>query len=92
LRFRSGDGFEGDLVAERGELGEVVASSCVDTVGVVVGAEVVETTVRVREQVPDDDEDRSRDRDELFELASALTMRRYRSPRKVSVRRQRRPR
>jgi hypothetical protein len=45
-------GFEGDPVAHRGELGEVVADlpSGVDAVGVVVGSEVAESSRGVGEQ------------------------------------------
>ena len=60
-----GGGFEGDLVAHRGELGDVVAQLPfgVDAQHVVVGSEVAEAGCRVGEQVPDDDEDRAGDRD-----------------------------
>jgi hypothetical protein len=52
----SGGGFEGDVVAERFELADVVASlgEGVDVAVVVVGAELVEPGVGVGEQVPDD--------------------------------------
>ena len=44
----------------------------VDAVGVVVGPQVVEACGRVGEQVPDDDQDGARDRDEGFEPAAAF--------------------
>ena len=67
-------GFEGDPVAHGGELGDVVAQSFVggDSVGVVVGAEVAETGGRVGQQVPDDDQDGTGDRDEGVEFAAAF--------------------
>ena len=70
----SGGGFEGDAVAHRGELVDVVADLAgrIDAGGVVVGSEVVVARGRVGEQVPDDDQDGAGDRDEGFELASAF--------------------
>ena len=52
----SGDGFEGDLVAEGFELSDVVALLVVgvDAPVEVVGAEVVESGVGVGQQVPDE--------------------------------------
>jgi hypothetical protein len=69
-----GGGFDGDPVAQGGELGDVVAQSSVggDSVGVVVGAEIVEAGGRVGQQVPDDDQDGAVDRDEGFESAAAF--------------------
>ena len=69
-----GGGFEGDPVAHRGELGDVVAHPAfdVDAAGVVVGSEVVEAGGGVVEQVPDDDEDGARDRHEGLEFAAAF--------------------
>jgi hypothetical protein len=70
----SGGGFEGDAEAQRGELADVVADLAggVDAMGVVVGSQVVEACGRVGQQVPNDDQDRARDRDEGFELAAAF--------------------
>src|ERR1700741_1774359 len=70
----SGGGFEGDPVAEGGELGDVVADASLgdDAVGVVIGAEVVEAGGGVGEQVPDDDQEGARDRDQGLELAAAF--------------------
>ena len=72
--FGSGGGFEGDPVAHRGELGEVVADLAfgVDAVGVVVGSEIAESSRWVGEQVPDDGQDGAGDRDERFEFAAAF--------------------
>jgi len=69
-----GGGFEGDPVAHRGELGDVVAQLPfgVDALGVVVGSEVAEAGFGVCEQVPDDDQDGAGDRDQSLELAAAL--------------------
>ena len=55
--FGLGGGFDGDLVAHRGELGDVVAQSAFgsDAVAVEVGAEVAEAGGRIGQQVPDDD-------------------------------------
>ena len=74
----SRDGFEGDAVAQGGELRDVVTGSAfnVDAGRVVVGTEVVETGRGVVQQVPDDDQDRPGNSDEGLELAAALTMRR----------------
>jgi len=65
---------EGDVVAHGGELGDVVAHPAlgVDEAVVVVGSQVAEAGERVGEQVPDDDEDGSGDRDQGFELAAAF--------------------
>ena len=51
--FGSGGGFEGDPVAEGGELGDVVTHAAfdVDAAGVVVGSEVAEAGEGVGEQV-----------------------------------------
>ena len=70
----SGGGFEGDPVAHGGELGDVVTQPAFggDAVGVVVGAEVAEAGGGVGQQVPDDDQDGARDRDQGFELAAAF--------------------
>ena len=72
--FGSGGGFEGDPVAEGGELGDVVTHAAfdVDAAGVVVGSEVAEAGEGVGEQVPDDDQDGAGDRDQGLELAAAL--------------------
>src|SRR5512132_518362 len=68
-----GGGFEGDLVAERFELADVVALAAfgVDAGVVEVGAEVVEAGVGVRQQVPDDDQDGAADGDDGLLLATA---------------------
>jgi hypothetical protein len=52
-------GLEGDVVAHRGQVGDVVAdlSISVDPGGMVVGAEVAEPGGGVVEEVPDDDQD-----------------------------------
>jgi hypothetical protein len=65
LRLGSG-GLEGDLVAERLELADVVALGAIGVVGGVVeaGAEVVEAGVGVSQQLPDDDQDGAADRDD----------------------------
>ena len=72
--FGSGGGFEGDAVAHRHQLRDVVADLAfgVDPAGVVVGAEVVEPGGGVGEQVPDDDQDGAGDRDQGFEFAAAF--------------------
>src|SRR3712207_49219 len=69
----SGGGFEGDVVAECFELADVVASFGVgvDVAVVVVGAGVVEAGVGVGEEVPDDHQQGSVDRDDGFVLASS---------------------
>ena len=74
--FRGGGagGLNGDGVAEGFELADVVvlASLGVDAIGVVAGTEVVEAGIRVREQVPDDDEDGPADGDDgAFGAAAA---------------------
>ncbi|GCE44259.1 hypothetical protein Rhow_008557 [Rhodococcus wratislaviensis] len=51
-----------------------------------VRAEVVEGGVVVGEQVPDDDQDGATDGDDGLFLTRRLAIRRYRAPRKVSVR------
>src|SRR5215216_4005769 len=63
---RSGGGLEGDLVAERFELADVVALLAfgVDAGVVEPGAQVVEAGVGVREQVPDDHQDGAAHRDD----------------------------
>ena len=65
---------DGDAVAERRQLGEVVANSPlgVDASRVVVGAEVVVAGTGVGQQVPDDDQDGPGDRDERLQLAAAF--------------------
>lgn len=70
----SGGGFEGDSVAQSGELGDVVTHPAfdVDAAGVVFGSEVMEPGERVSEQVPDDDQDGTGDRDQGFEFATAF--------------------
>src|SRR5882757_2263084 len=70
----SGGGFEGDSVAQGGELGDVVAHAAfdVDAAGVVVGSEVVESGERIRQQLPDDHQNGAGDRNERLELAAAL--------------------
>jgi hypothetical protein len=57
---------QGDLVAERLQLADVVALAAVGVgAGVVeAGAQVVEAGIRVRQQVPDDDQDGAADRDD----------------------------
>src|SRR3954468_2122452 len=61
---RSGGGVEGDLVAQRFQLVDVLALATVDAepVGVEVSAEVAELGVRMEQQVPDDGQDRAADR------------------------------
>src|SRR4051812_10300612 len=63
-----------DGVAERFELADEVAlpAVLVDALGVEVGAEVAVAGGGFGEQVPDDDEDRSGDRDEGLQLAAAF--------------------
>src|SRR5512132_1011534 len=63
---RSGGGFQGDLVAEGLQLAEVVAPGAlrVDPGVVEAGAQIVEASGRVGQQVPDDDQDRAADRDD----------------------------
>ena len=58
--------FEGDVVAERFELSDVVAllGEGDDVAVVVVGAEVVEPAVGVGEKVPDDHQQGAADRDD----------------------------
>src|SRR5258705_2119153 len=70
----SGGGFEGDSVAQGGELGDVVAHAAfdVDAAGVVVGSEIMEPGEGVSEQVADDDQDGAGDRDQGLELAAAF--------------------
>ena len=72
--FGSGGGFDGDPVAEGGELGDVVTHAAfdVDAAGVVVGSEVMEAGEGVGEQVPDDDQDGAGDRNQGLELAAAF--------------------
>src|SRR3712207_8195939 len=69
----SGGGFEGDAVAECFELSDVVASFGVgvDVAVVGVGAEVVEPGVGVGEEVPDDHQQGSGERDGGFVFASS---------------------
>src|ERR671919_152405 len=70
---RSGSWFEGDLVAERLELVHEAAglAVAVDAAGVVVGAQVVEASGGVGQQVPDDHQDGPGDGDQGLELADA---------------------
>src|SRR6267142_5775577 len=70
----SGGGFEGDSVAQGGELGDVVAHAAfdVDAAGVVVGSEIMEPGEGVSEQVPDGDQEGAGDRDQGLELAAAF--------------------
>src|SRR6266705_116475 len=72
-RRRSGGRGQGDVVAERLELADVVAGLAVvvDAAGVVVGAEVVEAGGGVGQQVPDDDQDAAGDGGQGLELADA---------------------
>src|SRR5215211_546149 len=62
----SGGGLQGDRVAQRLQLADVVALAAVGVdAGVVeAGAQIVETSVRVGQQVPDDDQDGAADRDD----------------------------
>lgn len=70
----SGDGFEGDAIAQGCELRDVVTGPAfgVDAGRVVVGTEIVETGRGVVQQVPDDDQDGSGNSDEGLELAAAF--------------------
>src|SRR5215203_5358749 len=70
---RSGGGFEGDPVAEGLELADVVALGPFRTdAGVVEArAEVMEPEGRVRQQVPDDDQDGPADRHDGSLLAAS---------------------
>jgi hypothetical protein len=65
-------GFDGDAVAECGELGEMVAQLTfgVQTADVVVAAEVVETGSRVGQQAPYHDQDGAGHRHQGFELST----------------------
>lgn len=67
---RSGSGFEGDPIAEGLELSDVVAllGLGVDVSGEVVGAEVIEAGLGISEQVPDDDQHGTPDRDDRLLL------------------------
>src|SRR5215218_8371772 len=69
----SGGGFEGDFVAECLELADVVALGAVSVAASVVeaGAEIVEAGVGVGQQVPDDHQDGTADRDDGFLGAAA---------------------
>ena len=69
----SGCGREGDVVSELLELSDEVAGFVVFAVVLVVevGSEVVVAGVGVVEEVPDDHEDGSGDRDERFAFASS---------------------
>jgi hypothetical protein len=71
---QSGCGLQGDLEAEGFELADVVACLAVraDAVVVEVGAQVVVAGLRIRQQVPDDDQDRAADRDDGLFLALLL--------------------
>ncbi|CQD23923.1 hypothetical protein BN1232_05935 [Mycobacterium lentiflavum] len=62
------------MESHRGQVGDVVADLSLGdhAVGVVVGAEVVESGGGVGEQLPSDNEDGAGDRDEGFELAAAF--------------------
>ena len=84
----SGGGFQGDLVAQRLELTDVVALGAVGTdAGVVeAGAEVVEAGLGVGQQVPGDDQDDRPTATIAFLAPRRRAMRRKRSPRKVWVR------
>src|SRR5438309_1447868 len=64
----SGGGFEGDPVAQRFELADVVAFLAVlaQASVVEVRAQVLEMDIRVGQHVPDDDQDRAADRDKGF--------------------------
>jgi len=65
---------QGDVVSERLELMYQVSDLAVRVcaVGVVVGSEITVTRGRIGEQMPDDDQDRSGDRDEGFEFAASF--------------------
>ncbi|MEV6337641.1 hypothetical protein AB0M12_23320 [Nocardia vinacea] len=67
-------GLAGYVVAEDGELGDVVAefSFGVDATGVVLGAEVSEADGRLGQQVPHDDKDGTGHGDKRFDLAAAF--------------------
>src|SRR5258705_3094471 len=69
----SGCGLEGDGVAEGFELADVASFAAfgVDAGGVEVGAEIVETCGVLGEQVPDDDQQGSADRDDGFLAATS---------------------
>src|SRR5829696_2632805 len=73
VRADSGGGLQGDLVAEGLELADVVARGAlsVDAGVVEAGAEVLEPCGRVGQQMPDDDQDGSADRDDGAPLAAA---------------------
>src|SRR5437867_3527832 len=73
MRAGSGGGFEGDLVAEGLQLADVVALEALRTdAGVIeAGAQVVEPEGRVGQQVPDDDQDGTADRDDGASLAAS---------------------
>src|SRR5215218_3364404 len=64
--WRSGGGLQGDRVAQRLQLADVVALAAVGVdAGVVEArAQIVEAGIRVRQQVPDDDQDGAADRDD----------------------------
>ena len=72
---RSGGGLQGDPVAKGFEFADVVAllTFWVDARVVVAGAEVVELDCVVAQQVPDDDQDGTTDRDDglLFPAAAS---------------------
>ena len=72
LAGRSGGGFESDVEAKGFELSDVVAclGGGVEVSVVVVGAEIVEPSVGVGEQVPDDHQHGASDRDHGFLLAT----------------------
>src|SRR5262245_9084083 len=85
MSARSGSGFQDDLVAERFELADVGALGTLGVAASVVevGAEVVEASVRVGEQLPNDDQDGAADRDDrslLAALAPTATTRRCSAP------------
>ena len=88
MAVRSGCGFEGDFVAEGFELADVVSFAAfgVDAGVVEVAAQVGGAGGRVGEQVPDDHEQDRPMATTAFFRPRRRAMRRYRSPRKVSVR------
>ena len=73
LKLRSGDGLEGDLVAEGLELADVAADGALGAAAlvVVVGSEIDELGVGIGQEVPDDGQDGPSDRDDGFLLAPA---------------------
>jgi hypothetical protein len=61
-----GDGLERDLVAEGLQLADVVALAAfsIDAGVVEAGSQILEVSVRIGQQVPDDDQDGAADRDD----------------------------